>query len=422
MEDLKSKLFNLKNERCKNTTRMSRDSLTSNLVKQYNFTNRCYFKIAEINKLVNLTSNVTSFVDLCAGPGGFSEYLLDDNWKRYGYAFEHESLPIRKRYRGNLKIFTGDLLNENDFETFIKEMGQCVDLVVADGAVSCVGNENKQEDINSKILYAETKMAFRCLKKGGTFMVKIFDTFTYNTKEMIREICEEFGEINVCKPMSSNMFNSEKYIVAKKFKMGSMKNFEDFYDDLTMTFAKKQYENLKQKDFFYTNEEVYRYWQYLGVNIVNIKLPKELIVFQMEKVNGKQHQVVQMEKNSKLGFVYTKNDGCVYFNYTTVSSLNVKLKTFQKLQFTVCLSDMYGRLPPNSVLFSHTKHDKFYYLDVSFLNGKSYLNDSFVNRMTLLSDFVLFSKLKENDVQVTDGVNVAFLSVGTFEMSTFVFV
>ena len=55
------------------------------------------------------------------------------------------------------------------------------------------------------------------LKKGGHFVLKIFDIFTHNTLNLIYFLSKFFKDVYIIKPFSSRPANSEKYIVSKEF-------------------------------------------------------------------------------------------------------------------------------------------------------------------------------------------------------------
>ena len=58
-------------------------------------------------------------------------------------------------------------------------------------------------------------------KKGGYFVLKVFDTFSSATIEMIYFLTYLYEDVTIMKPMTSRPANSEKYIVCSHFKQVS---------------------------------------------------------------------------------------------------------------------------------------------------------------------------------------------------------
>ena len=56
-------------------------------------------------------------------------------------------------------------------------------------------------------------------KKGGSFILKIFDIFSQATIDMLYILSSLYTKVYICKPHTSRLANSEKYIVCKDFKL-----------------------------------------------------------------------------------------------------------------------------------------------------------------------------------------------------------
>ena len=95
--------------------------------------------------------------------------------------------------------------------------GGPVDLVTGDGGLDYSVNFNFQEQMSFHLLFCEIVSAFSVLKKGGYFVLKLFDIHTSNTLQMIFLLSNYFDEVILTKPYTSRPANSEKYIVCKGF-------------------------------------------------------------------------------------------------------------------------------------------------------------------------------------------------------------
>ena len=61
-------------------------------------------------------------------------------------------------------------------------------------------------------------------KRGGTFILKIFDIFSQVTIDMLYMLSSIYNKVYICKPHTSRLANSEKYIVCKNFKLDDASN------------------------------------------------------------------------------------------------------------------------------------------------------------------------------------------------------
>ncbi|CAH8612671.1 unnamed protein product [Dicrocoelium dendriticum] len=230
------------------------------------FMNRAAMKLANMDALLDgLISNVTSrnntlyFADICAGPGGFSEYLL---WRRCN-ATSLRSASDSADTNVDLNSADGGLprlnakglgltlsgpcdFREADFmagpsEAFwahygpsndgditkwvnLSSFAACVSrstnrhgvhVVLADGGFDVSSYYNLQEVLSKRIYLCQCLCSLIILQPGGHFLMKFFDTFTEFTAHLIFLMSHVFREINVIKPVTSRPANSERYLLFK---------------------------------------------------------------------------------------------------------------------------------------------------------------------------------------------------------------
>ena len=72
-------------------------------------------------------------------------------------------------------------------------------------------------------------------KKGGTFILKIFDIFTQATIDIIYILASLYKKVYIIKPCTSRTANSEKYIVCKDFKMNDTFELLTIFSNLYKT-------------------------------------------------------------------------------------------------------------------------------------------------------------------------------------------
>uniref|UniRef100_A0A665TSM2 Cap-specific mRNA (nucleoside-2'-O-)-methyltransferase 1 n=1 Tax=Echeneis naucrates TaxID=173247 RepID=A0A665TSM2_ECHNA len=181
------------------------------------------------------------FGDVCAGPGGFSEYVL---WKRRWHAkgfgmtlkgpcdFKLEDFfaapsELFEPYYGEGGVDgDGDITrpeNMTAFRNFVLENTERRGLhfLMADGGFSVEGQENIQEILSKQLLLCQFLTAVSTLRTGGHFVCKTFDLFTPFSVGLVYLLYLCFDRISLFKPLTSRPANSERYIVCRGLKPGS---------------------------------------------------------------------------------------------------------------------------------------------------------------------------------------------------------
>ncbi|XP_068580711.1 cap-specific mRNA (nucleoside-2'-O-)-methyltransferase 1 [Cebidichthys violaceus] len=181
------------------------------------------------------------FGDVCAGPGGFSEYIL---WKRRWHAkgfgmtlkgpcdFKLEDFfaapsELFEPYYGEGGVDgDGDITrpeNMTAFRNFVLESTERrgLHILMADGGFSVEGQENIQEILSKQLLLCQLLTALSSLRTGGNFVCKTFDLFTPFSVGLVYLLYLCFDRISLFKPVTSRPANSERYVVCRGLKPGS---------------------------------------------------------------------------------------------------------------------------------------------------------------------------------------------------------
>ena len=207
---------------------------------------RSFYKMIEICKTMRLTDSLP--VDNCKtfhfaeGPGGFIEaisYIRENpNDKYYGMTLLDQDLsniPGWKKSQEfldknkNVTIWSGksgdgDMLKaENLMECYNQHKSSC-DIVTGDGGFDFTMDFKHQEVVSLKLAFAQCAYAFSCQKKGGCFIVKLFDTYTQASIDILYLLASAYEKVFFFKPHTSRQANSEKYIVCKNFKLDKNKS------------------------------------------------------------------------------------------------------------------------------------------------------------------------------------------------------
>lgn len=190
-------------------------------------------------------SDLLYFADLCAGPGGFSEYVLwRKGWHAKGFGFTlkgDNDFKLEEFLAGTPETFEphygvhddGDIYNEDNLIEFRRHVLELTDnkgvhFVMADGGFSVEGKENIQEILSKQLYLCQFLCAISILRPGGHFVCKLFDLFTPFSIGLVYLMYRIFDELYIFKPVTSRPANSERYIVCKGLRINS----QDVHDHM----------------------------------------------------------------------------------------------------------------------------------------------------------------------------------------------
>lgn len=222
-----------------------------NTLTTINPISRSFFKLIELQSMCDIISMKESklkTLHMAEGPGGFIEathHLRSKRVKRnendiYTGVTLHsndQNVPrwnkIHQKY-GNVKQIlldalldgTGNLYHVCNFMNFVDKHRHSMDFITADGGFDFSLNYKHQEQSILRLLLTQMMYALMCQKKGGHFVMKLFDVFTQGTIDIIFMLNTFYNEVYLCKPFTSRFANSERYIVCKNFRY---RNVEHLY-------------------------------------------------------------------------------------------------------------------------------------------------------------------------------------------------
>ena len=207
-------------------------------ISKYIPLSRSYFKMIEIIHTFNLVfdSKPIHTFHLAEGPGGFIEAIanhrkcihdnyigmtiLDDKndpnipaWKKTdSFLKKNKNVTIEKGRDG-----TGNILSLSNFTYCKEKYGSSMELITGDGGFDFSVDFNNQELQIADLLMAQVFYALVMQKKGGCFVLKIFDSFMEHTLDLLCILSSFYEMVYVIKPYTSRYANSEKYIICKNF-------------------------------------------------------------------------------------------------------------------------------------------------------------------------------------------------------------
>jgi len=144
----------------------------------------------------------------------FVEYYKKEKKQRF---FMHETFS-KKEARASQTKDNGDLTISKTIRNFKKDVGDPVDLVTADGGFDW-NNENIQEQEAGSLMLAQIATAIAVQKKGGCFVLKMFENFTRLSGKLLLLLTTLYNHLEIIKPLTSRESNSERYIVCTEYKL-----------------------------------------------------------------------------------------------------------------------------------------------------------------------------------------------------------
>lgn len=202
---------------------------------------RSYFKMIEMLDIIHfwdsLPPGTFQSSHVCEGPGGFLQAIVEGAKERgiqvgNAYAITLKStrsyIPGWKKSSRFLKRHpeiqleygvdtTGDILNLKNQESFCSVANNSC-IFTADGGFDFSLDYSKQEELAFPLLLASFSMGLKCLKEGGTMIIKLFDIYSPLTRDLILGTAAHFKSFMIYKPATSRPCNSERYFIAQGYK------------------------------------------------------------------------------------------------------------------------------------------------------------------------------------------------------------
>lgn len=203
---------------------------------------RSYFKMIEMAHVLGIFENMKNAPKLrtahvAEGPGGFIQGIVEvcsrhkktlqvatamtlkstdqrvPGWRRAS-SFLHHHREVRLHYGAD---DTGDIYKVQNQDSFVKAVEPVVNLFTADGGFDFSVNYAIQEKCVFRLLVCSATVGLRCLSRDGSFVLKIFESFSESTQLLIVLMGRCFREWMLYKPALSRPCNSERYFLGRGF-------------------------------------------------------------------------------------------------------------------------------------------------------------------------------------------------------------
>lgn len=173
---------------------------------------RAAFKLIELDEKFHFVKGSRAVVDLGVAPGGWAQVVkkLAPKAKVVGIdLLPTDPIP-------DVTLFQMDFMDDKAPVLLAETLGEAPDLVISDMAANTVGHPQTDHLRTMALVEAAAWFAVENLRKGGTFVAKVFAGGT--DAELLGVLKKHFTTIKHAKPPASRKGSVEWFVVAQGFK------------------------------------------------------------------------------------------------------------------------------------------------------------------------------------------------------------
>nr|WPV74320.1 MAG: RNA-dependent RNA polymerase [Drosophila River Almond nege-like virus] len=209
--------------------RVKRDYFPLSRLGNGGYISRSALKLREM-QYAGLDLDVSTVLDVCGGPGGFTQVMLEEtNAMVYGVTLSSVIPYDTICYNYYDRFFEclgrdgcGDIQskdNQNDIVSVLLSRHQSgVNLVLADGADTTTAKDSLDIQKFFDLMHCEISLALRVLAKNGTFVIKMFEIAHLHTRSVIYQLSRCFKNTMINFLEFSRPLSSEFYVQFEGFK------------------------------------------------------------------------------------------------------------------------------------------------------------------------------------------------------------
>lgn len=184
--------------------------------RQEGYRSRASYKLLELHDKDRLFRPGMTVLDLGAAPGGWSQ-VAEKLVGHRGVVIASDILVMDTL--AGVTFVQGDFTEDETYQAILEAIdGRPVDIVMSDMAPNMSGNKAIDQPRTMYLVELALDMAGKTLKRGGTFVVKVFHGEGFD--DLVRTLRASFTRVVVRKPEASRSRSSEVYVVASGFQGG----------------------------------------------------------------------------------------------------------------------------------------------------------------------------------------------------------
>ncbi|MDR0454323.1 MAG: RlmE family RNA methyltransferase [Deferribacteraceae bacterium] len=179
--------------------------------KKEGYKSRAAYKLLELNQKYKFIRKDYKALDLGAAPGGWSQVALE----LVGTGGSVTAVDMEEIVGINASNFTfihGNMLDSVIADKLETNASGGYDIIISDMAPKTSGIRIKDHADSIKLAQTAATMADKMLKKGGAFLVKLFDG--EDRPAFVDELRKKYKNIHQTRPDATRKNSFEMYIVA----------------------------------------------------------------------------------------------------------------------------------------------------------------------------------------------------------------
>ena len=194
------------------------------MAKKLGYRSRAAFKLLQLDRRYGLFERGDVVVDLGAAPGGWLQ-VAAERVGAGGFVLGVDLNPIAPLDRENVRTIQADILNPATADLVLGCLPRKADVVLSDASPKITGVWDVDHARSVELARGALRIASHVLKRGGRFVVKVFQGEEF--PRFVTEVREQFGFVKISKPQASRKASAEAYVLARGFRQsgGSRASF-----------------------------------------------------------------------------------------------------------------------------------------------------------------------------------------------------
>ena len=178
--------------------------------RQEGYAARSVYKLEEIQRRYRVIRAGDRVLDLGCAPGGWLQFAAAATGPR-GRVLGIDLMPVKIALPDHVQTLVGDLEHPSASVAAVLTAG--FDVVLSDMAPATTGNRSTDAARSFNLAAAALETARRCLKSGGSFVCKIFQS--EDAGVFTDRVRAAFEETRLFKPQSSRKASKEIFVIGK---------------------------------------------------------------------------------------------------------------------------------------------------------------------------------------------------------------